>query len=239
MEAWKVIHKQYLSELLASEAPPSDVTCQSCLMADISIRCPDCYGCPSFCQRCCLQTHKHNPFHRIEIWNGRCFLKHDLNTIGLIMHLGHGGGDCPSYRHDVPEPSVEDTSLGDILMSGLDEEDDFELDLGVHADEDIITVTHTNGIYRRRIRWCSCPDAPTRDIQLLRMHLYPATAKRPSSAFTFQLLDHFYIDSMECKTSANNFYNKLRRLSCNAFPDSLLVRDILVVWLHSAYRTEC
>jgi hypothetical protein len=44
--------------------------------------------------------------------------------IGLVMSLGHGGGDCPSYRHDGPQPCVEDTSLRDILMSGLDEEDD-------------------------------------------------------------------------------------------------------------------
>jgi hypothetical protein len=153
------------------------------------------------------------------------------------MALGHGVSNCPTYRNVQPEQHVEDTYLHDVLMSSVGEEDNLDPAFDVHAEEDIITVTHTNGIYQRRIRWCLCPDAPARDIQLLRMGLYPATAKRPSSAFTFQLLDYFYIDSMECKTSANNFYNKLRRLSCNAFPDTLPVRDILLLWLHSTYRT--
>ena len=37
-------------------------------------------------------------------------------------------------------------------------------------------------------------------------------------AFTFEVLDHFHIDAMECKTAALNFYNKLRRLTNNVFP---------------------
>jgi CxC2 like cysteine cluster associated with KDZ transposases len=224
MRAWKLIHKTYLSEILASEAPPVDVTCQTCLMADISLRCPDCLGCPSFCDRCCLHAHKHDPYHRIEVWNGRCFLPHDLHMIGLVMPLGHGGDNCPSYRHEEHQPHFHDMDPADLFVPnvgyGKDDEDE---DMENEVDVDVITITHSNGIYRRRVRWCCCVDAPAKDIQLLRMRLYPATASRPSSAFTFQVLDHFYLDSMECKTSANNFYNKLRRLSCNALPNTLPV----------------
>ena len=46
---------------------------------------------------------------------------------------------------------------------------------------------------------------------------------KPQTAFTFNVLDEFLIDSLECKTSAFSFYSKLRRLTDNAFPDTLPV----------------
>ena len=49
-------------------------------------------------------------------------------------------------------------------------------------------------------------------IQLLHFHLFSASIKRHSTAFTFDVLDHFHIDAMECKTATLNFYNKLRTL---------------------------
>ncbi|KAF8141809.1 hypothetical protein EV363DRAFT_1151130 [Boletus edulis] len=44
---------------------------------------------------------------------------------------------------------------------------------------------------------------------------------RPQTVFTFAVLDEFLIDALECKTSASSFYFKLRRLTNNAFPDSV------------------
>ncbi|KAF8430932.1 hypothetical protein L210DRAFT_961004 [Boletus edulis BED1] len=43
----------------------------------------------------------------------------------------------------------------------------------------------------------------------------------PQTVFTFNILDKFLIDELECKTSASSFYSKLRRLTNNAFPDFL------------------
>jgi hypothetical protein len=57
----------------------------------------------------------------------------------------------------------------------------------------------------------------------LRLGLYPASIERPETAFTFSLLDYFQVDAVECKTSANNFYNKLRRLTNSLFPDTVPV----------------
>jgi hypothetical protein len=37
------------------------------------------------------------------------------------------------------------------------------------------------------------------------------------------VLDYFGIDSMECKTSAQSFFQKLKRVTNNAFPDELPV----------------
>ena len=53
--------------------------------------------------------------------------------------------------------------------------------------------------------------------------IFPSTVIKPQTAFTFDALDHFLIDTLECKTSARSFYQKLCQLSNNAFLDSLPV----------------
>ncbi|KAG2108609.1 uncharacterized protein F5147DRAFT_799314, partial [Suillus discolor] len=58
-------------------------------------------------------------------------------------------------------------------------------------------------------------------LQLLQAGLFPASTTRPRTAFTFEVLDHFLIDALECKTSAMSFFEKIRRLTNNAFPDTV------------------
>ncbi|KAI6140527.1 hypothetical protein BKA82DRAFT_4363373 [Pisolithus tinctorius] len=48
--------------------------------------------------------------------------------------------------------------------------------------------------------------------------LFPATTKAPRTAFTFQVLDNFIRDNVECGTSAMNYYSKLQRVTSSAFP---------------------
>jgi hypothetical protein len=55
------------------------------------------------------------------------------------------------------------------------------------------------------------------------MRLYPSSVDQPQTAFTFTLLEYFQIDGLECKTSASNFFNKLRRLTDNWFPERVPV----------------
>jgi hypothetical protein len=55
------------------------------------------------------------------------------------------------------------------------------------------------------------------------MELFPASHQRPETAFTFDALDHFYIDAMECKTAASSFIKKICRLTNNAFPHTVPV----------------
>ena len=81
------------------------------------------------------------------------------------------------------------------------------------------------GIFVHTVKWCRCNGASDKDkhLQLLRCCLFPSTTTRPQTGFTFNVLDEFLIDELECKTSASSFYSKLRRLTNNAFPDSLPV----------------
>jgi len=90
------------------------------------------------------------------------------------------------------------------------------------------------GVFQHRLRWCQCQQAEPAYAQLLRLGLYPASIERPETAFTFSLLDYFHIDAVECKTSANNFFNKLRRLTNSLFPHDVPVSHgalSLIFWV--------
>jgi hypothetical protein len=87
----------------------------------------------------------------------------------------------------------------------------------------LVCIVHSTGVYHRTIHYCKCPDAPDHDLQLLALHLFPSSFKNPETLFTFDVLDHFYIDAMECKTSAGSFFSKLRRLTSNSFPEQVPV----------------
>ncbi|KAI5985315.1 hypothetical protein EDC04DRAFT_2913872 [Pisolithus marmoratus] len=62
--------------------------------------------------------------------------------------------------------------------------------------------------------------------------LFLASISKPKTAFTFDVLDHFLIDALECKTSAMSFYQKLKRFTNNAFPERDRYRELMrVSWL--------
>jgi len=88
-----------------------------------------------------------------------------------------------------------------------------------------MTIIHTDGIFIHEVAWCSCPgeDPKSWHLHLLRERLFSASITKPKTAFTFDVLDHFLIDALECKTSAMSFYQKLRRITNNAFPERLPV----------------
>ncbi|KAI6018871.1 hypothetical protein EDC04DRAFT_2607677 [Pisolithus marmoratus] len=84
-----------------------------------------------------------------------------------------------------------------------------------------MTIVHTKGIFTHEISWCSCPGSDPNDwhLELLQGRLFPASISKPKTAFTFDVLNHFLVDALECKTSAMSFYQKLKWLTNNAFPD--------------------
>jgi hypothetical protein len=85
-------------------------------------------------------------------------------------------------------------------------------------------VVHSSGVVEMCVRFCKCLGAAPEHEQLFMNRLFPSTFDRPETVFTFDVLDCYAIDSMECKTSAQSFFEKLRRLTNNAFPDEVPVR---------------
>ncbi|KDQ49398.1 hypothetical protein JAAARDRAFT_86779, partial [Jaapia argillacea MUCL 33604] len=54
-------------------------------------RCLNCLGRPVLCIECCRETHRVNPFHRVEQWTGDYFASAWLWQVGIGLHLGHHG----------------------------------------------------------------------------------------------------------------------------------------------------
>ncbi|KIJ37877.1 hypothetical protein M422DRAFT_259490 [Sphaerobolus stellatus SS14] len=46
------------------------------------------------CGQCILDTHALQPLHRLEKWNGKCFISESLASMGLCVSLGHSGKQC-------------------------------------------------------------------------------------------------------------------------------------------------
>ena len=49
-----------------------------------------------FCQACCWASHQFLIYHRIEKWNSRFFQDSRLWEVGVRLHVGHQGLECPS-----------------------------------------------------------------------------------------------------------------------------------------------
>ncbi|KAG1877557.1 hypothetical protein F4604DRAFT_1924204 [Suillus subluteus] len=134
------------------------------------------------------------------------------------MYLGHGGEPCPNLSHQ-PDPSPWE-DLGSMEDVFAQEEGDTinDTQLGVSN----LVIVHSTGVYSHSVSWCQCPGAEkAHHLDLMKARLFPASLTRPRSAFTFDVLDNFLIDALECKTSAMSFYQKLRRFTNNAFPDKI------------------
>ena len=84
-------------------------------------------------------------------------------------------------------------------------------------------LIHINGMFGHYVRFCRCEGAKSDHEQLFVYRLFPSSFDRPETAFTLDVLDYFGIDAMECKTSAQSFFQKLRRVTNNSFPDKVPV----------------
>src|SRR5262245_43098694 len=210
--------------------------CDHCKGSNGIFCCSDCLGGFVHCRECCLQFHRLSPFHRIMQWTGEYFARTTLYAQGYVLHLGHRGKPCP---HN----SAQDQEWldADAEMDGPHAADPFsdKSREKVHdITEDVVDVYDTCGVFRNRVQWCRCPDAQNKPRQLFQMGLFAASLQRPQTAFTFNVLDYFYIDAMECHTAASNFVNKIRRLTNNAFPDSVPVslHVAINIIIHTFYQ---
>ncbi|KAG1743676.1 uncharacterized protein EDB91DRAFT_1081059 [Suillus paluster] len=209
---------EYLSVLLDLEQLVNNGKCNDCGEGEGLIRCLSCSGTRAWCPSCVLKAHQHNPFHNLQLWNGRFYETTTLQAQGYIMYLGHGGEPCPNLSHQ-PDPSPWE-DLGSMEDVFAQEEGDTinDTQLGVSN----LVIVHSTGVYSHSVSWCQCPGAEkAHHLDLMKARLFPASLTRPQSAFTFDVLDNFLIDALECKTSAMSFYQKLRRFTNNAFPDKI------------------
>lgn len=89
-------------------------------------------------------------------------------------------------------------------------------------------VFDLNGVHRLVVRYCHChANVVPHDIQLLRGDWLPATVFRPSTSFTFALLDFFYNLQDQNKCNSYDFYHAVMHCVNNAGLDPEIVSHIL------------
>jgi hypothetical protein len=81
----------------------------------------------------------------------------------------------------------------------------------------IMTIVDRSGIHEIGIAWCCCVEAPQHHMQLMMEGLFPAMFHNPKTVFTFQVLEDYHLDNLECKTTPNQFFSHLRRLQMMSF----------------------
>jgi hypothetical protein len=146
-----------------------------------------------------------------------------------VLDLREHTHDCASLSQETGNTLESDADLSD---DDDDDDDDAELPSFFPSGQNrssrsnLIIVSST-GIFKRSVKWCRCANTPDPYIQLMRFKLFPASFEHPETAFTFDVLDHFRVDALECKTAAMNFMSKIVRISNEAFPSEVPVRYLM------------
>ncbi|KAJ6535032.1 hypothetical protein B0H19DRAFT_964179 [Mycena capillaripes] len=157
-------------------------------------RCLECFKSPLRCKDCIVRVHHQDPFHHIEMWDGRCFVRTSLKEAGLILYacFNGKGGPCPEVTKQARSRQT--------------------MTLGEH-----------NGFHTVLVEYCSCtvgvgklPDGPVD--QLLDLRLFPASFKTPQTVFTWTVMKQFHIHCLTSKKSTYDYIKALHKLTNNAFP---------------------
>ena len=94
MEQWIELRNRYLYLLLEKEGKPASDKCSMCY-GPAMIKCPDCFGAPSYCRDCVCDAHISSPFHRPLLWTETHYTPVSLQSLGFFLCLGHGNAPCP------------------------------------------------------------------------------------------------------------------------------------------------
>ncbi|KAK7687212.1 hypothetical protein QCA50_009717 [Cerrena zonata] len=190
----------YLDELLRHDGlgeGVANVKCTSCHAAGPIHRCCTCSYSPLLCQSCIVRDHKALPLYRVESWTGKCFMKTSLKALGLTVQLGHGTDPCLN-------PGRRNSKL---------------------------VVGDVNGFHEVHIQFCDCPledgSVSYNWQQLLQIGWFPATQDRPTTAFTFDLLNFLHQLNLQAKTSLHDFHKALWRMTDSSVNSSLSRYDQL------------
>ncbi|KAI6139439.1 hypothetical protein BKA82DRAFT_4020198 [Pisolithus tinctorius] len=161
----------------------------------------------------CFQ-HKLRPFHRVQKWNGRFFEDFTLQLVSSGCPAGEGSWeDAASHVDDEWEDIKESQQLAH---------------LNPPDDRNYLTAVDTGSVHFCNVQYCNCPGSEDSHLQLTMAGLFLAMTKAPRTAFTFQVLEDFIRDNVECGTSTMNYYSKLQRVTSSVFPH--LVPPDLCSW---------
>ena len=86
-------------------------------------------------------------------------------------------------------------------------------------------------VHRLVVHYCNCSKINPKDIQLLRNGWFPATIERPSTAFTFDLLDFFHALQNRNKCNPHDFYLAIiQRTDAAGLSPDIVYRFLFCLW---------
>jgi CxC2 like cysteine cluster associated with KDZ transposases len=112
----------FLGALLSKESMPVGAgICRHCNKGRLAVwRCRDCLFSTPLCRSCMRISHRSNPLHQIQQWNGQYFRPADLWEVGTYILVQHHAGDpiCPTLQR-----------WCDMLESAEEKKDDNEQEI--------------------------------------------------------------------------------------------------------------
>ena len=159
------------------------------------------------------------------MWNGHFFEQSDFLAHKVELSLCYHPGDCSLDFHTSDIEAISDLDISDDGDGPLDEhgwQESFKRGTHSQSQSNLIIVMSTS-IFKRSVRWCHCANSLDKYVQLLHVRLFLASFKNPQTAFTFEVLDHFWVDVLECKMVAMTFMHKIQWISNEAFPSDVPV----------------
>ncbi len=157
----------------------------------------------------------------------------------------HHGMPCPQYVGGTGEDG-ENTGIAEAaeeeMMPDADPEDsededvfDFEEVSGFRRSTQpqttadwygyrFVTFVDVSGIHKLPVVPCTCGEATEDHLSYFDLGLFPASYDLIKTAFTFNVLKDFRLSNLECKTTAYQYYSKLRRITSPIFPRAVINR---------------
>ena len=88
-------------------------------------------------------------------------------------------------------------------------------------DNPYVRVVHSNGIHHMAMVYCSCRGKENTHADIMAAGLFPTSFGRYRTVFTHAVLDDFRLSNLECKASAYQYFQKLRRQTSPMAPDTV------------------
>lgn len=116
------------------------------------------------------------------------------------------------YAADPPvdETEMEDTTFNPHYIPKADA-----------LNNQYVRVVHTNGVHHIALVYCSCRGRENIHSDLVAAAFLPTSFARYRTVFTHAVLDDFRLSNLECKASAYQYFQKLRRQTSPMSPDTV------------------
>jgi hypothetical protein len=148
---------------------------------------------------------------------------HDLTgtppEVGEPAEEGTAAEGAGSESAD-PDDDAFEEYMNNIYREETEEDGDEDPhEYGVMLESGTCSVVHTNGLHRLHVVTCGCRGPEEAILDLVNCRMLPTSFSRLSTLFTTAVLDDFRLTNLECKASAYQYWQRLKRLTNPMEPD--------------------